>query len=100
MTLHSVALNCCFVTDMEAASPLSTSCSAADPFSFNAGNPGSKILLSVLLEGARSGLLRQRQRCRGEGGPVRKMEGWEEGGEEDTAVKAAECERILRQKIL
>lgn len=42
MTLHSVALNCCFVTDMEAASPLSTSCSAADPFSFNAGNPGSK----------------------------------------------------------
>lgn len=68
MTLHSVALNCCFVTDMEAASPLSTSCSAADPFSFNAGNPGSKLLLSVLLEGARSGLLKEVRSERWRGG--------------------------------
>lgn len=48
---------------------------AADPFSFNAGTQVENTHISAL-EGARSGLLRRRQRGHGEGGPVRKMEGW------------------------
>lgn len=83
MTLHSVALNCCFVADVEAVSQLSSSLLAADLFGFNTGTQVVNTHTGGAAEGAR------------------KTSGWRDGrSEEDTAVKAAECERIVRQKFL